>query len=694
MSTTAYPHHHPSTQISHDLAQINTTLQHELEHAISIASVVNSENEVLKNAYNTLKQELQDLGDKYTDAQKVAEQTLSAKHSIEVECEGLYKQWQQQLKVYNEQIDTLKASTVPRRELDLVRINVSEELSHHHKEQLAEVAIEAERYRDLYLKQQHDFLVLQTEFSHVQQEHQHLLHEQKLLSDSQLHDLHTKNQKLQELIQGNDQIHTIRTLERTNNELIIRTKQLQDELQQQVQQQTQLQATHSSEVQGLQKLIDGLKQQVTESEVTAEQALKRVSTTTTDLDACRRLNTTLTDKALQLETQVSTLDNKLDTRHHDVQQLKEHHDRQLLDAQRSRDEVQRRLQSEIDEVQRKYKELSGKHSDAVKQLDHVQRETTLQLKQQQVDETEKRQRVEAERDSLLVQTASLQKQISEFEALKSSSDDTLRLTIEQLRTELKQIRHDNEQSSNKLAKDRVELQRQKDEFTAKQQSYIEMQSQYEQLQKRHSTLTDGNNTHQHQLDRLRAATEDSAKEIATLTTELQEERQRCSRLIQQSTQQHKQEKHILLQRIAQLEATVESSNTATTDKADDSESVATLKADKLKYKRMAATLKQQAQTLINEMTVLKRDNERLNNASRKEHDMLRQHLQDVERQRDELKLRLAAAGLGHDVLPTASSTLPTSPLYNTDNNSRLRNGTRDGQRSSPLSAHSNSSKRS
>lgn len=531
-----------STQhrLSNDLVQINSNLRYELDHSIELCTLLNNENQLIKQSYEQQKVELNELKQQLNDAKSVAEQTLHMKQSIESECQQLYTQWKLQLESITQSFNTYQLNSISKNELQIQSVVLSEKYDNIYKIKFDELTQQIHKYHTLYQQAQQQINTINNTWNESKQLYTHeidVLHKQHTIQIDQFNE---KNTKLQQLLQSTDTHNdTIRTLQRNNNELIV------------------VIAQGKNEVARLHEQIDNLQQQINNNSINTNTDLNKyknecqsiksdnsvlqqlIDKLKLELNMIQHDNTELCDKNIQLQSEIQLISNKL------IQSNQLHHEQ--LHTQQS---ANMKLQNEL-----------------------------VELKQQLIDEKQEvYERFDMER-----------KQYSTNETESKSTIDSLNDKIKSLELHLSTIEL---QHKNELSQLHQRLMTAEHTISTQLNTIDKYKSTVNEYERTNHTSTRHSDTIQNELQQ-------KQNEIKSINDKYMIEIRKLNEIIDNN----KSERSILLQRIQNFEDNINSNTLDTIPSNDHMNESDKLKYDKIKYKKLCVMLQKKLETVVQDFSL-------------------------------------------------------------------------------------------
>lgn len=184
------------------------------------------------------------------------------------------------------------------------------------------------------------------------------------------------------------------------------------------------------------------------------------------------------------------------------------------------------------------------------------------------------------------------------------------------------------------------LTQQTELLTAKQNEWNELHSEYNRLQSTHRALIDAERKAGVECERLRAEVDSAHRELQALTGDIENERKHHTHANAQRKEVWSSERLALRTAYARIEADAKAKEQTY------AAVIGALKADKLKYKKMAQSLQIRVTNATRDGDALKRAHASELESKRVQLDALTRQLHDMERSRDELRLRAGLTGWG------------------------------------------------
>lgn len=212
------------------LLQELSSLQTQLQNNVHACHVLKAENASLKETNEQLKLDLGRQRAKADDIRRQWHQEAKAKLSVEKKYEELIAGWNEQLEGKAKEFEELRATLAPPRDLDVLRVKIREELEVPYKEKIAGLQAAAAKYQDMFFNVRREHELLKTEFEQFTIDQGKEAESVQETHRATTMELTRQLEELQVLVDDPTPADTIRALQITAEQMVLRENKLKQEL--------------------------------------------------------------------------------------------------------------------------------------------------------------------------------------------------------------------------------------------------------------------------------------------------------------------------------------------------------------------------------------------------------------------------------------------------------------------------------
>eukprot|EP01116_Phalansterium_solitarium_P009151 TRINITY_DN23184_c0_g1_i1.p1 TRINITY_DN23184_c0_g1~~TRINITY_DN23184_c0_g1_i1.p1 ORF type:complete len:699 (-),score=153.70 TRINITY_DN23184_c0_g1_i1:195-2291(-) len=153
------------TEIEHDILVENATLKSQLHEALRLAEQLRDENEDLRANFEQLRERHMQVQEHTEQYKKNFIDATKSKRYLEDQYEERVSALEAELAQRTAEVENLRQSHIPGKEIDLIRLKIAEELDGIHKKEMKQYLLELEKWRNNFhtLKREHELLKTHTE---------------------------------------------------------------------------------------------------------------------------------------------------------------------------------------------------------------------------------------------------------------------------------------------------------------------------------------------------------------------------------------------------------------------------------------------------------------------------------------------------------------------------------------------------
>eukprot|EP00823_Brevimastigomonas_motovehiculus_P002220 TRINITY_DN1389_c0_g1_i1.p1 TRINITY_DN1389_c0_g1~~TRINITY_DN1389_c0_g1_i1.p1 ORF type:complete len:691 (+),score=190.70 TRINITY_DN1389_c0_g1_i1:68-2140(+) len=602
----------------------------ELTKSLKANEKLKSENDSLRIQLNNVAQEL--------------ELSKKAKLAIEKQCQQLYAQWGQEAAKFEE----LQSLSVPSREVETLRMQIAEELDLPHRQQLDQIRTAKNQVQEHLSKEHAELEMLRTKSEQksadYKQNIEELMLRHKAAEDAMLKKIRTLEEKADHRsCEEKLRAALIGKSEATSHEKqsAEEAEQLRLEKEKAVFACEQTKLSHMNDLHQLQTKFVMLDKEL-QSTKSKHDMLQN------DLSKYKQQLSAVEEKRSFLEQNNLNLERLLESSKNHFKELKIQCERRVEEIRNQSDEEKQKLQRTVQALQLQATELTRVRAELHDNILSLQNEQALALQQMKDEAIQREKQNETEKENLTFQIRALEKAKTESDHSSQQQIDRLNHSLETATAVESSLQHERDCLKEKVAELMKQSMRLQDDHTSLLSEYRELSDEYEQLQSKYREMIE--KVHSTNAERERCATELTRMkdELRHTLAELETERKNQIATAQLLKDEAAQERSVLKQKIKQIEAeTMRQQNVS-------NETVNTLKKEKSKYKRLAQMLKGRLASLMKEMATLKSDQNLGFQAQKYQNEILIKQVQEVEKQRDDLKARLQAGVTPSSIVSTRS----------------------------------------
>jgi len=428
-----------------------------LSQALDVAKQLKLDNEQWKTAYQAVRENLEKSQRDLVEAQQSRARTES-------KCRSLLRSQAEEFKQVMEDM-------VPAWKSKLQRVSVLQEIESEHQEKIMQLEEEVQKWCALYNNEKSERAVMSSQFHQMQLNYQQQLKDEQTKLSAKIHELSTKNQKMQSILDDTTLADKLRQIERENTDLRLKQQMVIEEVEDYKNRCAQvgvereaLKANHLQQVKAIERDRLVLTKEVesgkrSNQDLQRELALHKEVQITVEKKG-RKLekeNTSLTSKLQVKDRQIKTLESKLQTSVKAITQEFESQiavlDHQIADLttaeNRVKEELMRVKEKSARELASKETEIANQAAEHTKNLSKLNEEKT---------------KIIEELESLRVTSLNIENQLGkEQEALMNELEGE-RKTVLKVTGEYKEMKLKLEQVEGELKESRENERRTRNEY--------------------------------------------------------------------------------------------------------------------------------------------------------------------------------------------------------------------------------------
>mmetsp|Transcript_37158 Transcript_37158/g.72986 ORF Transcript_37158/g.72986 Transcript_37158/m.72986 type:complete len:661 (+) Transcript_37158:58-2040(+) len=622
-----------------------------LDKSIKFANQMKNDYDIIKEAYSKLKQEHAEMSTALSEAKAECELAYQAKSAIERECEQLYKQWNSQLKAQADNFSEIQAQMVPSRELEMLRIQMTQELELPHRQRIEALSEEINKFRDMYFKEHRALALLSTQHEQTQAGHSRLVADMQERHRQEMEELADKNKKLQQLVEDSSVADRLRSQERENAELHLRHKQLLQENTTIRSERDSLQVALEEKALHTQTLLKQEEGKFAVLDKEREAYVTRYGEAVATLELVKADKLSVSEECTQLASQLRHVQAQLDRKTRELLYFQEASEAAAQDRSAETAAQIGRMQAALEEAKAQVSAVLLERDAMQHAAATESREVEAKMKQMREEESKKLQEADARNRQLQQLLDEAEKEFVRVHNAAREESSGLHLQHQADQAALADTTHERDQLASKVAAAQQAAQAAAADSRSRNTEFEDMCTEYEALQEKYREVVQRESGRQQNEDRLTQTLTQTQQELKAATDaleDLQDERVRDLKTAQRAWGEERDVLHTHVQQLQTELGSAQSSGRAAASK---------LKRDKNKYKKMASHLQAKLAAVMNELGEVKRHNDSAVTAKAAECVKLHQQLSEMERQRDTVRQRLndkLAAQLGH----SGASTLP------------------------------------
>jgi len=187
-----------------------------LAQALEVAKQLKVDNEQWKSAYQTVRENLEKTQRDLIEAQQARDDT-------ETKCKSL-------LRSQSEEFKQMMEDMVPAWKSKMQRVSVLQEIESEHQEKVLQFEDEISKYCDLYHNEKKELTVLRSQMQQLQSNYQQLMKVEQVKYTTKIHQLSSKNQKMQSILDDTTLADKLRQIERENADLQLKQRLVLEEV--------------------------------------------------------------------------------------------------------------------------------------------------------------------------------------------------------------------------------------------------------------------------------------------------------------------------------------------------------------------------------------------------------------------------------------------------------------------------------
>jgi len=187
-----------------------------LSQALDVAKQLKLDNEQWKSAYQAVRENLEKSQRDLVEAQQSRARTES-------KCQSL-------LRSKSEEFKQVMEDMVPAWKSKLQRVSILQEIESEHQEKLLQLEEEVQKWCDLYHNEKNERAVMSSQFHQMQLNYQKQLKDEQTKLSAKIHELSTKNKKMQSILDDTSLADKLRHIERENADLRLKYQMVLEEV--------------------------------------------------------------------------------------------------------------------------------------------------------------------------------------------------------------------------------------------------------------------------------------------------------------------------------------------------------------------------------------------------------------------------------------------------------------------------------
>ncbi|XP_061187305.1 centrosomal protein of 83 kDa-like [Saccostrea echinata] len=345
-----------------------------------------------KTNYEQLKEEHKRLQDEYAQLEEEIKRTVEESKIVQEKYKTMYEQTRRELGEKSAQMEEIRSSVFTPQRLEIIRTQVTEEISKIYKERYHKQEEEVEEYRTLCNQLKHTLAFTQSEYETQKAEYQRIIEEYKLSAEAEVTNLRKEREttitKVRE--ESSQDTERVRILQKENAQLLLKLKTLTLELEE-LHAQREKQGFETDNITRVQaKQITELSASVKGLETERESLRRQLDQLQRDLALTGDTHNKLTGQIHELEKENAVYKNKLEELTHknkvDLTNLKMEMLKQRGELERERDkllnvvdDLQTKLEINKHTIDQQARALVEKERDAVRRVQAAREEEFVKL---------------------------------------------------------------------------------------------------------------------------------------------------------------------------------------------------------------------------------------------------------------------------------------------------------------------------
>ncbi|XP_062569584.1 centrosomal protein of 83 kDa-like isoform X2 [Saccostrea cucullata] len=342
--------------------------------------------------YEQLKEEHKRLQDEYAQLEEEIKRTVEESKIVQEKYKTMYEQTRRELGEKSAQMEEVRSSVITPQRLEIIRTQVTEEISKIYKERYHKQEEEVEEYRTLCNQLKHTLAFTQSEYETQKAEYQRIIEEYKLSAEAEVTNLRKEREttitKVRE--ESSQDTERVRILQKENAQLLLKLKTLTLELEE-LHAQREKQGFETDNITRVQaKQITELSASVKGLETERESLRRQLDQLQRDLALTGDTHNKLTGQIHELEKENAVYKNKLEELTHknkvDLTNLKMDMLKQRGELERERDkllnvvdDLQTKLEINKHTIDQQARALVEKERDAVRRVQAAREEEFVKL---------------------------------------------------------------------------------------------------------------------------------------------------------------------------------------------------------------------------------------------------------------------------------------------------------------------------
>jgi len=187
-----------------------------LSQALDVAKQLKLDNEQWKSAYQAVRENLE-------KSQRDLMEAQQSRARSESKCQSL-------LKSQAEEFKQMMEDMVPAWKSKLQRVSVLQQIESEHQEKILQLEEEVQKWCDLCHNEKRERAVMSSQFHQMQLNYQQQLKDEQTKLSARIHELSTKNQKMQSILDDTTLADKLRQIERENRDLRLKHQMILEEV--------------------------------------------------------------------------------------------------------------------------------------------------------------------------------------------------------------------------------------------------------------------------------------------------------------------------------------------------------------------------------------------------------------------------------------------------------------------------------
>nr|XP_022301785.1 centrosomal protein of 83 kDa-like isoform X1 [Crassostrea virginica] len=380
-----------------------------------------------KTNYEQLKEEHKRLQDEFAHLEEEIKRTVEESKIVQEKYKTMYEQARRELGEKSAQIEEIRTSVITPQRLEIIRTQVTEDISKTYKERYHKQEQELEEYRTLCNQLKHTLAFTQSEYETQKAEYQRIVEEYKLSAEAEVTNLRKEREttitKVRE--ESSQDAERVRILQKENAQLLLKLKTLTLELEE-IHAQREKQGFETDNITRVQnKQITELSVTIKALETERESLRHQLDQLQRDLALTGDTHNKLTGQIHELEKENAVCRNKVEEITHknkvDLTNLKMDMLKQRGELERERD----KLLNTVDDLQTKLEINQHKIDQQARALVEKERDAVRRVQAAREEEFVKLTKVEAEKLALETKLQEMDRRKIDQDAYKHAEKEKM-----------------------------------------------------------------------------------------------------------------------------------------------------------------------------------------------------------------------------------------------------------------------------